>query len=145
MHNMSNIVTSLPLDVEDLCDTLKVIFVGANIPNRVELRRICGVSRKKIRDALLWLKCHNYMYRMIPSKFQIITFQTLQPVFLVNEVNLDKLPEDDVPESIWSTIETLENVADCDAERTGVSRDPLSDDIALSETNVTGIFPISAR
>ncbi|CAF5055219.1 unnamed protein product, partial [Rotaria magnacalcarata] len=34
---MSNIVTSLPLDVEDLCDTLKIVFVGADIPNRVEL------------------------------------------------------------------------------------------------------------
>ncbi|CAF5147027.1 unnamed protein product, partial [Rotaria magnacalcarata] len=34
---MPNIVTSLPLDVEDLCDTLKIVFVGADIPNRVEL------------------------------------------------------------------------------------------------------------
>ncbi len=68
MHNMPNIVTSLPLDVEDLCDTLKIVFVGARIPNRVELRRVCGVSRQRIRDALLWLKSNNYMYRTIPSK-----------------------------------------------------------------------------
>jgi hypothetical protein len=68
MHNMPNIVTSLPLDVEDLCDTLKIVFVGARTPNRIELRKICGVSRQKIRNALLWLKKHNYMYRMIPSK-----------------------------------------------------------------------------
>ena len=74
MHNMPNIVTSLPLDVEDLCDTLKIVFVGAHIPNRVELRGICGVSRQKVRDALLWLKTHNYMYRMIPSKFHMTTF-----------------------------------------------------------------------
>jgi hypothetical protein len=69
MHNMPNIVTSLPLDVEDLSDTLKIVFVGAHTLDRVQLRKICGVSRQKIRNALLWLKSHNYMYRMIPSKF----------------------------------------------------------------------------
>jgi hypothetical protein len=69
MHNMPNIVTSLPLDVEDLSDTLKIVFIGAHTPDRVQLRKICGVSRRKIRSALLWLKNHNYMYRAIPSKF----------------------------------------------------------------------------
>jgi hypothetical protein len=68
MHNMPNIVTSLPLDVDDLSDTLKIVFVGAHTPDRVQLRKVCGVSRQKIRNALLWLKIHNYMYRMIPSK-----------------------------------------------------------------------------
>lgn len=72
MHNMPNIVTSLPLDVDDLCDTLKIVFVGAHTPSRIELRKICGVSRQKIRNALLWLKNHNHMYQMIPSKTQII-------------------------------------------------------------------------
>ena len=71
MHNMANIVTSLPLDIDDLCDTLKIVFVGAYTPSRVELRKICGVSRQKIRNALLWLENHNYMYRMISSKLQI--------------------------------------------------------------------------
>ncbi len=74
MHNMPNIVTSLPLDVGDLCDTLKIVFVGARTPNRIELRKICGVSRQKVRNALLWLKSHHYMYRTIPSKFQITAF-----------------------------------------------------------------------
>jgi hypothetical protein len=68
MQNMPNIVTSLPLNVDDLCDTLKIIFVGAHLPNRGQLRKVCGVSRQKVRDALLWLKDHNYLYRMIPSK-----------------------------------------------------------------------------
>ena len=62
MQNVPNIVKTLPFDVEDLCDTLKIIFVGARIPTRVELRR------KKVHDALLWLKKNNYMYRNIPSK-----------------------------------------------------------------------------
>lgn len=68
MHNMPNIVTSLPLDVNELSDTLKIIFVGAHKPNRIELRKICGVSREKVRSALLWLKQHHHMYRTIPSE-----------------------------------------------------------------------------
>ena len=67
MHDMPNIVQSLPLDVDDLCDTLKIVFVGAHVPNRVQLRTICGVSRERIRNALLWLKKHNHMYRTIPG------------------------------------------------------------------------------
>ena len=70
MHDLPNIITSLPLDVDDLCDTLKIIFVGAHIPNRIELRRICGVSRQKIYNALLWLKNHHNLYRMIPSRLR---------------------------------------------------------------------------
>lgn len=68
MQNVPNIVKSLPLDVDDLCDTLKIVFVGARIPNRVELRRVCGVSRQRVHDVLMWLKKNNYMYRNIPSK-----------------------------------------------------------------------------
>jgi hypothetical protein len=70
MHNMPNIVASLPLDVEDLDDTLKIVFIGAHTPDRVQLRKICGVSRQKSRNALLWLKSHNDLYRTILSKLQ---------------------------------------------------------------------------
>ncbi len=146
MHNMPNIVTSLPLAIEDLCDTFKIVFVGANIPNRVELRKICGVSRQKVRSALLWLKNHNYMYRMIPSKSQIIDFQgIIYSIFLVNELNIAKLPEDDVPESIWETIQRMEDAADGDAERTGFTVDPLENAVAQGEPNVTNIFPMNTR
>ncbi|CAF3794588.1 unnamed protein product [Rotaria socialis] len=98
MHNMSNIVTSLPLDVEDLCDTLKIVFVGADIPNRVEL---------------------------------------------LNEINIAKLPEDDVPESIWTIIERIENAADGDVERAGYTGDPLVDAVTQGEAHTTNIFPIT--
>ncbi|CAF4095943.1 unnamed protein product [Rotaria magnacalcarata] len=124
---MSNIVISLPLDIEDLCDTLKIVFVGADIPNRVELRKICGVSKRKVYNALVWLKNHNSMYRMIP----------------INEINIAKLPEDDVPESIWTTIERIENTADGDVERTGYAGDPLVDAVTQGEAHTTNIFPIT--
>jgi hypothetical protein len=69
MHNVSNIVKTLPLAVDDLSDLVKIVFVGANPPNRVYLRRICGVSRKKVKEALLWLKENNHMYRAVPSEY----------------------------------------------------------------------------
>ncbi|CAF1345231.1 unnamed protein product, partial [Adineta steineri] len=37
LQNTPNIVNSLPLKMADLCDTLKVIFVGARPPERLQL------------------------------------------------------------------------------------------------------------
>ena len=146
MHNMPNIVTSLPLDVEDLCDTLKIVFVGAQTPNRVELRKISGVSREKIRSALSWLKKHNHMYRTIPIMIQIVAFQRkTYSIFLVDEANIAKLPEDDVPECIWTTIERAENIADGDAERAGLTVDPVMNAFAQGEANPKNNYSINTR
>lgn len=142
---MPNIVTSLPLDVDDLCDTLKIVFVGARIPSRVELRRVCGVSRQRIRDALLWLKNNNYMYRAIPSKRHSYMNNNQIRYIVVNEMNIHKLPEDDVPESIWATIERIENTEQGNAERTGYGDDPLADAIVQDESNTTKGPPMSTR
>jgi hypothetical protein len=145
MHNMPNIVASLPLDVDDLCDTLKIVFVGAHIPNRVELRRVCGVNRQRIRDALLWLKSNNYMYRTIPSKRHNNINASHIEYVLVNEMNIHKLPEDDVPECIWTTIERIENAEEGNAERTGLGGDPLADTTIQDEYNTTNIPPMNTR
>jgi hypothetical protein len=66
-------------------------------------------------------------------------------VILVNEVHLAKLPEDDVPESIWATIERIENPTSGDAERTGFTADPLACAAAQGEHNVTNIYPMNTR
>ena len=50
MQNIPDIVASLPLNVDELCDTLKIIVVGAHIPNREHLQKVCGVSREKVRN-----------------------------------------------------------------------------------------------
>jgi hypothetical protein len=68
-----------------------------------------------------------------------------QYIFLVSEVNITKLPEDDVPESIWATIERIENVEDGNAERTGFTVDPLADAIVQNEPNITNSFPMNTR
>ena len=66
-------------------------------------------------------------------------------IILVNEVNIAKLPEDDVSESIWTTIERIENATDGDAERTGFTVDPLAYPTAQGESNATNFFPIDTR
>ncbi|CAF1663203.1 unnamed protein product, partial [Rotaria sordida] len=38
LQNVPNIVNSLPLTLADLCDTLKVIFIGARPPDRLHLK-----------------------------------------------------------------------------------------------------------
>ena len=56
LQNVPNIVNSLPLILDDLCDTVKVIFVGAQHPERIYLKRILTVRKKKIVQTLHWLK-----------------------------------------------------------------------------------------
>ncbi len=67
------------------------------------------------------------------------------PIFLVNEINIAKLPEDDVPESIWITIERLESAVDGNAERTGYTEDSLMDGTVKGGTHVTDMLPLCAR
>lgn len=145
MQNVPNIVKSLPLDVDDLCDILKIIFVGAKIPNRVELRRICGVNREKVHSALIWLKNNNHMYRDIPSRTHNDMNNNHINYFLVNEKNVSKLPENDVPDCIWTTLEKVDNVDEGNAERTGFTTDPLSDVTVENHSNITNILPMTTR
>jgi hypothetical protein len=60
-------------------------------------------------------------------------------------VNIAKLPEDDVPESIWATIERIENATDGDTERAGFTIDPLVHATVEGEPNVANICPMNTR
>ncbi|CAF3219894.1 unnamed protein product [Rotaria sp. Silwood2] len=127
MQNVPNIVSSLPLKADDLCDTIKIIFIGAHKPDRQQLRKICGVNKQKVRNALLWLKKHNYLYQKIP----------------INEANIDSLPDDDVPESLWNTIDTLEDISNAETERSGLSNEVLDNTDELSGQNESSIITLS--
>ncbi|CAF1021920.1 unnamed protein product [Didymodactylos carnosus] len=63
----------------------------------------------------------------------------------VDEANIDKLPENDVPECIWSTMEILNDVADAEAERAGFVSDPLAAVAERSEHSGTENIPMNAR
>jgi hypothetical protein len=126
LQNVPNIVNSLPLTLDDLCDTLKVIFVGARPPERIHLRKILTVRKKKIIQALHWLKRHNVLYRNIE----------------INLENIAQLPEDDVPECIMSTMEQKIGDDEIQSERVGYVSDPLSDPTEYTTSNT---IPINNR
>lgn len=111
LQNTSSIATSLPLALDDLCETIKVIFVGSQPPKRIQLRKTLAVRKKRVVQALHWLKKNNPLYRTIE----------------IDPVNIDRLPEDDVPEPIMSTIEQNTTEQEILSERDGYVPDPLSD------------------
>jgi hypothetical protein len=111
LQNVPNIVNSLPLTLDDLCDTLKVIFIGARPPERIHLKKVLTVRKKKITRALQWLKKYNVLYQNVN----------------INLENIAQLPEDDVPECIMSTIEQKIGHEEIQSERVGYVPDPLSD------------------
>ena len=89
LQNLLNIITSLPLKLDDLCDILKVIFIGSHPPERVNLKKVLTVRKKKVVEALYWLKKYNILHQNIEINLQ----------------NFAALPEDDVTESIMLTME----------------------------------------
>ncbi|CAF3448842.1 unnamed protein product [Rotaria socialis] len=56
LQNIPNIVNSLPLRLDDLCETLKVIFVGARPPKRIQLEKILTVRKKKLYKHYIGLR-----------------------------------------------------------------------------------------
>ncbi|CAF1420576.1 unnamed protein product [Rotaria sordida] len=115
---------SLPLKLDDLCDTLKVIFVGARPSERIHLKKVLTVRKKKIIQALHWLKKYNVLYQNVT----------------INLENIAELPEDDVPECIMSTLEQKLGDEEIQSERVGYVPDPLSNPI---EHTTADTIPIS--
>ncbi|CAF1017156.1 unnamed protein product [Adineta steineri] len=126
LQNIPNIVNSLPLKMADLCDTLKVIFIGARPPERLQLKRILTVRKKKIVEALCWLKKYNILYKNVD----------------INLDNIAQLPEDDIPEPIMTTMEQILNDKEVPSERAGYIPDPLSNS---TELNISNVIPINNR
>ncbi|CAF2150657.1 unnamed protein product [Rotaria magnacalcarata] len=124
-QDVINIATTLPLDLDDLCDSLKIIFVGSRMPQRSQLKHILTVRKKKIYDALQWLNQNNPLYRYIT----------------INQSTIDKLPDDDVPECLWATMEISNNTEAAESERSSYIPDPLTN---ASESNTATTVPITA-
>ncbi|CAF4393037.1 unnamed protein product [Rotaria sp. Silwood2] len=124
LQNVPNVVNSLPLTLADLCDTLKVIFIGARPPDRLHLKKVLTVRKKKIIQALQWLKKYNILYQNVN----------------INLENIAQLPEDDVPECIMSTLEQKIGDEEAQSERTGYVPDPL---LNPKECTTADVIPIS--
>ncbi|CAF4853382.1 unnamed protein product [Rotaria sp. Silwood1] len=118
--------TTLPLDLDDLCDSLKIIFVGCRPPQRNQLKNVLTVRKKKVFEALQWLRQNNPLYRNVT----------------INQSIINKLPDDDVPECLWATMEISTNVEAAENERASYIPDPL---INASEFNNRTAIPIISR
>lgn len=108
-QDVINIATSLPLELDDLCDSLKIIFVGSRVPQRNQLKNILTVRKKKVSDALQWLSRNNPIYRNIK----------------INQSIIDRLPENDIPECLWATMEVSTDIEAAETERASYIPDPL--------------------
>ena len=84
------------------------------------------VRKKKVFEALQWLRQNNPLYRNIT----------------INQSIINKLPDDDVPECLWTTMEISTNVEAAENERASYIPNPL---INTSEFNNTTAIPIISR
>ncbi|CAF3982015.1 unnamed protein product [Rotaria sp. Silwood1] len=97
------------------------------MPSRHHLRKILSVRKQRIFDALVWLKENNVLYSHISLDKNIIA----------------ALPDDDVPESIWETIDYISDDKNANAEREGYTEDPLTSNQTMSEQATSNFIPIN--
>jgi hypothetical protein len=124
-QDVVNIATSLPLQLEDLCDSLKIIFVGCRIPDRNQLKYVLTVRKSKVSKALQWLKQNNSLYRTV----------------LINQSTIDTFPQDDVPECLWKTIQVSADVEADVSERAGYVSDPFLNIPPSNDPACVPLFP----
>ncbi len=55
----------LPPSIDDVADQIRVIWVGPNTPKPKDISRLMSVSRRRVCQALLWLKENNQLYENI--------------------------------------------------------------------------------
>ena len=104
------IETVLPLPMEEVAAPICVIFVGSKPPTEEWLkehaRPLC-VRRQKIRDALLWLKAHNPLYKNV--EVDVSRIASL-PVHDIVPVTAHHIRESDAQDVLTSRYDGLGDV-----------------------------------
>ena len=122
-QSVSDISRSLPLSPNELPDLIKIIFVGRTIPNKEQARSILSVRRETVRAALIWLHRNNILYKDV----------------LIDHLIVDKLPINDVPDSLWDTLSVVERSESDNIERSGYA----DNELTAEETNSSGPIPLA--
>ena len=125
-QDVINIATTFPLELDDLCDSLKIVFVGCRAPQRDQLKNILTVRKKKVFKALQWLHENNPLYRYVT----------------VNQTTISQLPDDDIPECLWATMKISTNIEVGKTERATNISDPM---ISASKSNTNEAIQIVER
>ena len=55
----------LPLSINNIAENICVIWVGLNTPRPKDISSLMSVSRRRVHQALLWLKWNNLLYQDI--------------------------------------------------------------------------------
>jgi hypothetical protein len=117
-QSVSDIARSLPLSPNELPDLIKIIFVGRTMPSKEQARSILTVRREVVREALIWLHRNNILYKYI----------------LIDHLLVDKLPVNDVPDSLWDTLSVVQQSESDNIERSGYA----DNELIPEETNSSG-------
>ncbi len=88
VSSISRNVINLPHDVDDMCEYLKVVFVGSRKPSKRQLMNVLQVRRQKVAAALKWLTKNHLQYQNVK----------------IDSLKIRKLPQKKIPECIWETI-----------------------------------------
>lgn len=131
-QNPGSLTKILPHPMYQLCERLKVVFVGQGNPTEKQLKNVLEVRKSRVAAALRWLLKHNTLFKDVQ----------------IDEDALNALPEGEVPDALRVTT-TLVDVDSREVEHyTGYIRDPLdaendedmeeNDEMAGSSLNTIG-------
>ena len=90
-HNMSSIsnkIEEFPVNVKELSNVIKLVFIGNTRPQKRHLKHILTVRRQVIIDALEFLRKHHYMYKDIR----------------ISAKNIKSLPKNNVPTDLFNSM-----------------------------------------
>ena len=122
-QSVSEIARSLPLSPNELPDLIKIIFVGRTMPSKEQARSILTVRRETVREALIWLQRNNILYQNI----------------FIDHLLVNKLPINDVPDSLWDTLSIVDRSESDNIERSGYA----DNELTTEETNSLGPIPLA--
>lgn len=117
----------LPLNENTLCDNIKIVFVGSTPPNRVESKSLLKVRRIKILNALKWLIAHNVHYKDI----------------VISKDNISKLPLDDIPDSLWETMDVIDDNESVNNGRESYANENIVSDLGKKDEDPSEDIPIT--
>ena len=93
------------------------------MPGKDQARSILIVRREVVREALIWLHRNNILYQNI----------------VIDHLLVNKLPVNDVPDSLWDTLSVLEQSESDNIERSGY----VDNEMTAEETNSHGPIPLA--
>ena len=117
-QDIVKISDSLPADPSILVDTIKVVFIGSGVPSKEMLKKVYAVRREVVYNALTFLVQNHPLYTNIRISHYV------------------HLPDDGIPDQIWTTIAVHEGAYEDKKEHANYT--PQTDIVLPSEAENDG-------